>query len=288
MGAHGRTTVGRGHPPCACLPVSMRPHGRPRSLDGSILCPACLQPWDPMAVRVGRSGTRFRCTRTPITPHGCAHGAGWLRASERRGHRCSRMGASFPSTRAPLGPTRTGIRGKGWSLPRDGYTHGQGWISACVASVHPTRRRARPCGVMDSGMQGKGWIRAGAGSVLQREGSARPAPRCPDRWHWIRASGARRVSMRRQGWRRRARHRPAKKDRVTFRGFVRSNAEILVARFPRTKSARQSLLRDTTPAPTTQCGVGARPWSAPWKGDICPSWLLQRTPKVRSSSPRSS
>ena len=41
-------------------------------------------------------------------------------------------------------------------------------------------------------------------------------------------------------------NRPEKKDRVTFRSFVWATRRNLVARFPGTKSARQSLVRGTT------------------------------------------
>ena len=83
---HGHTTSGRVLRPCACLPFSMRPHGRPRSVNGAILCPAWVPPWGSMTVRIARSSARFTCIRTPITLHGCAHDVGWVHASERRGH----------------------------------------------------------------------------------------------------------------------------------------------------------------------------------------------------------
>jgi hypothetical protein len=49
---HGRTTRGRSTVPVTWMPVGMKPHGRPRSVEGYVLYPASLVPLCPTAVRV--------------------------------------------------------------------------------------------------------------------------------------------------------------------------------------------------------------------------------------------
>jgi hypothetical protein len=154
MRPHGCAARGRSVQPCVCLPVSMRPYGRPRSLDGCILPPACLHPWGRMAVRVVRRDTPFRCMRATIVPYGYADHAVWVHASDRRGHRRTRMGASLPSTRVPVRPMRSWKQGKGSVPPRDGHTDRQGRISPYrgIGTPKPTTRAPmRGDGSMDAG-----------------------------------------------------------------------------------------------------------------------------------------
>ena len=94
---HGRTTRGRSRVPFTWMPVTMKPHGRPRSVEGYILCPASLHPLCHKAVRVAWKDPPLPRTRTPITSHG------WT-LHERRARPSRDMDTPLQLKRSPIGP----------------------------------------------------------------------------------------------------------------------------------------------------------------------------------------